>query len=479
MSVLALFLIASASATTPTVAPDRFAIVVGYNQADRAELEDLRFADDDAARFFELVSLGAARAHLLTVFDPPSQALYPRLVSIARAPTRAELSRTLREVAEAVTAAREAGRRSEVHFFYAGHGDVDDGVGYVNLVDGRWTRDDLERELLTQIEADLKHVVIDACKSYFMVSGRGPGGERTTTPSAYAGPKPRPGVGLVLSTSNDAQSHEFAALSAGIFSHEVRSALLGAADIDGDRAVDYFELGAFVSAANEGVAIARYRPNVFIRPPEGLQDAPLLKVPDTPRLALDAPIAGRVRITDPRGLRHVDLHKARGRVLRIGLLEPGTYEVELDDVRFEVPAATGEVELSALPAQPKREGTRGLAHEAFEQLFTTPFSPDVVRGFRLGREVETLTAFSSPSEDPTRRRWGAGLAIGGGAGLAIGAVLMAVAADRRASAGGAELDQVQRRARLDEADVWTLGAGSAAGIGLAAAVTGAVLLLTE
>jgi hypothetical protein len=157
----------------------RFVVAVGHNEApDRAPL---RYADDDAARLFEILAPGAELAVLHTAFDAESQPVYAHLSAVAAPPTRAALLATLARVSERAAAARRAGRRTELFFYFAGHGDVDDGRGFVHLADGRLDRPTLSAQLLDAPERpDRIHLAVDACKSYFLVAGRGPG---TTTPA--------------------------------------------------------------------------------------------------------------------------------------------------------------------------------------------------------------------------------------------------------------------------------------------------------
>ena len=83
------------------------------------------------------------------------------------------------------------------------------------------------------MHADESHLIIDACYSYFLAFGRGPGGRRREVPSfaTAEGLAGRSDVGLLLSTTSARESHEWAGFQAGIFSHEVRSGLYGAADL--------------------------------------------------------------------------------------------------------------------------------------------------------------------------------------------------------------------------------------------------------
>src|SRR5437762_3404086 len=77
----------------------------------------------------------------------------------------------------------------------------------------------------------------------------------------------RPRVGLLLSSSSHRESHEWDGFEAGVFSHEVRSGLYGAADADGDGEVTYREIAAFVARADAAIPNERFRPQVYAHAP--------------------------------------------------------------------------------------------------------------------------------------------------------------------------------------------------------------------
>ncbi|QSQ12090.1 hypothetical protein [Myxococcus landrumensis] len=63
----------------------------------------------------------------------------------------------------------------------------------------------------------------------------------------------RPHVGVAFAESDTGRTHESSRWRAGVFSHLVRSALLGGADLNGDERIAYNnEIQAFVSAALAG-----------------------------------------------------------------------------------------------------------------------------------------------------------------------------------------------------------------------------------
>jgi hypothetical protein len=469
LAALGLGASAAAQAAEPPVA--RFVIAVGHNEApDRPAL---RYADDDAARMFEILSPGAELAVLHTAFDAESQPIFAELRAVAAPPTRAAVIATLARVTERAAAARRAGRRTELFFYHAGHGDVDDGQGHVFLADGRLDGAMLETHLLEAPERpDRVHLAVDACKSYFLVAGRGPGTTtRQPAPVAFAGPVRRPGVGYLLSTSSDADAHEWGAVGGGVFSHLLRSALLGGADADLDARVTYDEVGAFMGAATEGVTAGPFRPDVFVRPPPEDARAALgtpAAMALTP-LRIEAAEAGRLLIVDERGLRFAEAHKAAGTPLMVWLAGPRRYEVRFAGRRYAVEARGAPLVLSEAGRLPEGDvvATRGEAWRALEGLYREPFSPDIVRGYRLGHD-DAAAGASLPGPVPPAEDTGltAGLLGGGALFLAGGVVLAVLAADAHADAAGAT--QRARADLTDRGNALTYGAGTAFVLGAAA-----------
>lgn len=476
---------AAAEEPGPVANPDgsvsvktRVAVVVGYNGSSQAERADLRYADDDAARYFELLAPGVDRAWLLTQFDDLSQDVFSALVPVARAPTRAALEGVLLEAESVLEAARTRGERTELVFVYAGHGDVLDGMGYVNLQGSRLTRVDFEKLILDGLSTDRKHIVIDACRSYFLVSSRGPGGERAATVAPYAGPRRRAGVGYVLSTSSDAESHEWASFQGGIFSHEVRSALSGAADLDVDGAVDYQELAAFVAVANEGIPQARYRPRFFIQPPSEDKRASVFRPSDLEARWLEFPelVAGRIRVTDQRGLPYADLNKAQGDRIRVALVHQGTHTVAWNQRRWRMDGTTARAELTSLPDAPPEVLARTQPHEAFQFLFTTAMSEDVLRGWRLGAQL------TEPAPEPPENElaWLPPVLVGTGLALAAGGTgLLIAGAQTRSDLTDPNLSQADRVSRAEESDAFVVAGIATAATGLVVGVIGGWLWGSE
>ncbi len=466
--------------------PHRYAVVIGYNEPHTAGRTKLRYADDDAARFFELVSPGAEQAYLLTSFDKRSAEVFQGLFKKTSAPTLSVLKRVAGALKSAFAKDRAAGISSELYFYYAGHGDVDDGEGFVNLADGYLRGSAFRAMLKTELRADTVHVVIDACKSYYFVAGRGPGGIRAPEKRNFAGPERIEGVGYVLSTSSDADAHEWSALSGGIFSHEVRSALVGGADADGDNHVDYDELAAFIAVANELVPVPRYRPDVYVRPPPGHRRTAIFRhapLPTTRWLELPKGHGGKVSITDHRGLRYADVNKTSTERLRVALSPRSSYDIIWRDKRFHVGTGTATVSLVSLPPDSEYVASRGAPHQAFEHLFEAPFSKDIVRGFQLApvrvisREVLTQQVVVAPAD--TNPIWLEAGLLGSGAALLIGGTALGIVSANVRAGLDPNTSQVERQRTADRARAYMIGSGVALGVGLATLGVALYLYLSE
>lgn len=321
-----------------TAGPHRAAVIIGVNQPFDDGQATLRYADDDAARFFEMLEAQVDELVLLTVLDAESQELYPGAARMARPPSLGEIEASLASVARSAKEAREGGRRTELYFIYTGHGRVQGGEGEVKLEGAVLSRTKLADLLLESEDHDRIHLIVDACNAYHLVAARGD--ERVTTAfddafesfvEAHSLDR-YPRVGVVLSTGGAGATHEWSRYRGGVFSHEVRSALAGAGDANGDRRVDYAEVEAFLAAANAGVPIPKGRPTVFVRAPAIESKAPILSLEtDLPVLELTDEVAGHYYVEDDRGLRYAEVHKAMGHSVKLTLVPRSRYAVVRDD----------------------------------------------------------------------------------------------------------------------------------------------------
>lgn len=391
-----------------STAPAQFALIVGSNEPASKNQKSLRFADDDAARIAELWLELGAEVELLTVFDQSSQARFPKLVKRAEQPTKAELDKAWERLRTKMQAAADQGREVELLIYYAGHGDVGpDGQGFLNLANGdTLTRADLFTSLLSASPADHNHLIVDACRSEQFVlsrgewkSDRGPDdygdSVREYLDDNHLGAHPNTGV--VLARSADQQTHEWERWEGGIFTHELLSGLRGGADLNGDGRIEYSELGAFVSAANSGVADPRARLDVAVHPPRGDERAPLIaheRVSDRRVLLLAGSDAGHYSLEDARGVRLADLNHASGQpaYLRLPSGDLFLYRHDDDDNRIgEAEIAehdAGVVALGRLEFHEPRADVRGPLDDALRTgLFKVAYGSGFYAGYTAQEQM--------------------------------------------------------------------------------------------
>jgi hypothetical protein len=475
--------------------PRRYVVIVANNSSQDEGVGPLSYADDDGAKYFELFRRAGAEVKLLTVLDPAAQRRYTEAARAAVSPNRHELSAALDTFFVRIRADREAGRETHLFFVYAGHGNVGPNrEGYVNLVDGPFRRSDLYREVLARSPATFNHLILDACHAYFLVQKRGDtsdkAGDFRSAVRDFLGTEELghyPNTGVIFASSSEAETQEWSRWESGIFSHELRSALLGGADVNGDGGVSYAEAAAFVEAANTAVDIPRARLRVFYRPPALRADVALLEMSaygSAPVLVIDAEHAGRYHVEDGRGVRIADIHSSREHAARLVLVGTGPFFLRNADREAQV-TPQGQVEVRELAFQPLAEGTRGGIEATFRKhLFEIPFGPGFFHGVAAagsdadrGGSWEASPADERPGKHVLRPWAWASLAAALAAGTAGGVsyVLAAKAHDEYELATTAE----QARALHTTSDNRLTGARILFGVAGAMAATGATLLILD
>jgi hypothetical protein len=403
-----------------------YALIIGVNRGVDVDLPPLHYADDDAVRYQELFRALGARTALLTRLDGETTALSPQAAAEALPPTRAALRNVVASLAAEIRTAHQRGVRSTLYVLYAGHGNVDEQSSYVTLEDARLSPRLLAQEILDPIAADANHLIVDACYSYLLVGERGPGGERRKVEgfAAMSELGRRNDLGLLLSTSSGDESHEWGAFQAGIFSHEVRSGLYGAADLDGDGSITYVEMASFLARANQPVVNEKFRPRVFARAPSRSTRLLDLKTGLSRSLDVDGNLpSAHYLIENPQGVRFVDFHNAPGRGFR--LVRPGgaspLYLRRMDDGwEATVPLSDERVALASLPLSNPHVVERGAAHQAFSLIFSLPFD-----GVAEGLVVVPQASPPTPSSRLDTRKvilWSSGAVAA--AGVVTGAALL-------------------------------------------------------
>jgi hypothetical protein len=354
-----------------------FALVVGVNEPLDPGPPKLLYADDDAILFHRIFA-PVGRSILLVAPDAATARLHS--VPEARRPTRANLKAAADEILSLVARARDRGERPQLYFVYSGHGDVKNNEGYLALADHRLTARDLSELLLARSRAVANHVIVDACKSYFIVRERRAGGERAPAAGFHRSQsllERFPSTGFLLSTSSAASSHECEEFQAGIFSHEVRSGLLGAADVNRDGRISYNEMRAFIEVANSAIRNERYRPSIFVRPPRDDGRVALIAARGgrAPALTVPPARAGRYFLEDANGVRLADMHTAAtGAVTIVVPRDTHLYMHDLGrHMEYLVDPRPGQRQIVALPVRPATHRVKGAGHEAFMKIFSVPF----------------------------------------------------------------------------------------------------------
>jgi hypothetical protein len=431
--------------------PTALAVVVGSNASPSPALEPLRYADDDAIQNARTLTLLGTRPVLLVSPDPETRELFPGV----RPDGHATQSAVVAAFERLATQARAAGGATRLYIFIAAHGDTEGGRAFLQLEDGRLWRDDLAA-LARRVNAAETHVIIDACHASLFVGSRGPGGDRTPLGAGFSqragGPAWPAHTGFLTARSSGGQTHEWTEFQAGIFSHEVRSGLLGGADLDLDGRVTYRELGAFISRANQVIPNRKYRPQVMTAPPDGALDTVLATLPSGPpalELEIDAASGGRAFIESERGIRLADLHVAPGSPVRLRLptdLGAVFLSRERPPAEYHLPAGPGRVLLSQLSPESPRARPRGAAHEAFRQLYALPFDAAAVADFRADVDL----ALEAPPPQSSLPRWAPWVPLAAGAAaLAVSGGLLVSSHQLRGTAGaatdGKEIDRINRQ----------------------------------
>jgi hypothetical protein len=387
----ALLIASAASAASERVV---YALIVANNIGLEADQAPLRFADDDGARYYELFSSRAKETVLLTVLDAETQARHPGLAARTQPPTRPALREALGRLNGLMAKDRARGDTPVLYFVFTGHGKRGAaGEGAVSLLDGAFTRTDLYNDVVAPTGAAFVHLIVDACDSYYFVNSRGalpvgPSQEEAVKSVLATRELTRyPRVGAVLSTTREQASHEWSAIRSGVFSHQVLSALSGAADINSDGRVEYSELQAFIAAASQGVEDVRGRLEVSIQPPALDRSAPLIDLKDRARLGfllIPPGTEGRMWIEDSRGLRVAEFNKERERSMVLGLPATSGYFLRASgrEASFGFPRPGGLVNAGGLSWRDHAFAARGAMEDALrDKLFSVPFGPNFYSGY--------------------------------------------------------------------------------------------------
>ena len=384
-----------------------FLLVVSNNKSLEKGVPSLKYADDDGARYFEILNPFTHSSYFLATLDEDSQRLYPILTSKTLPPTKDNLNRTIDKLIEEIETSKDDGYKTELYTVFTGHGGIDDkGEGYLNLTDSRFTRSDLYNSLITKIKADTVHLIVDSCNAFYMVQSRKDwknhyvSEDVTDDFRAYLRSDDDllqyPNVGVILATSSAGEVHEWSLLQAGVFSHVIHSALLGGADIDEDGDVTYSEVQAFVTSAFAGIKNAKAKVKIYVHPPAQNRRKPLInltKMSNSAVQVLKLDRGGRFYVEDSRGVRYADLNTGAFTPLSLILLPYGdkkdknSYYIKTDTKEIEIPLLNNidfkkPLSLASLTLKDRNDIARGSIDESFKKgLFAIPFDMGFYTGY--------------------------------------------------------------------------------------------------
>jgi hypothetical protein len=372
----------------------RISVIVANNEGDQ-ELKNLRYADDDGVLWAELLEMHSQKTYLLTLLDDQSQRRFPKLAQSVKLPTKINLQTTLQEAYAQLSKAQESGLKTELIFIFVGHGGLDsEGKGYLLLHQDRFSRSDLFHEIIAASPAERTHVVLDACHAQALVAGRG--NDQNTDRSFESFLKGHdldayPRVGVLWASSDKQKTHEWSRIESGVFSHLMRSALSGAADLNLDSKLEYSEVAAFVEAGFSDLKREGKFFETHVWPPRADRHSPMITLgyrQALRKVTLAADLAGHLQLEDERGVRLVELHKAGGLPSQLYLASLGRIFLKKDGREHEIAAKQKEIYIDQPPQKPTNVNLadRGAMDMAFERgLFRVPFNVDYYKGYLSGK----------------------------------------------------------------------------------------------
>ncbi len=200
---------------------ERYAVIVGHNTG-AADEQQLRFAEQDAARVGELLG---------EVGGIPDENQV-----VLRAKSADQVRRALIATNERIRVGQRAGHDAVLFVYYSGHGDAD----ALHLGDSRFALRELEA-LVRGSSAQIRILVIDSCRSGSVT--RVKGGRPAPPLALSSGVDEIAGEGVIVLTASTAgeDAQESDQLAGSFFTHYMLSGLRGAADDDDDKVVTVAE----------------------------------------------------------------------------------------------------------------------------------------------------------------------------------------------------------------------------------------------
>jgi len=202
----------------------RFALLVGNNDGG-AGTKPLAYARDDARKLHELLlRLGGVR---------------PEDATLLLDGDAAQVLAALNALAGRAQAARQAGQRTVLIFYYSGHSKD----GSLRL-GGSLLSWQVLKAALDRAAVEVRIGIVDACQSGALTRTKGARKAPAFAIDAETAKEARGLVFLTASAANE-DAQESDAIGGSYFSHHLASGLLGAADRSGDGRITLFEAYAY------------------------------------------------------------------------------------------------------------------------------------------------------------------------------------------------------------------------------------------
>jgi hypothetical protein len=375
--VNALLLSLMFSAAAPST--DIYAVIVGYNGGSEAShLPTLRFADDDALKFYRWFSgiTSPDNIVLLTELDETTRASVENPPPML-APTRTALLGAIKSLEQKLAAHRGA-----VFFIYAGHGLPGRFLLQPEASgEAAFTGREL-RAAFSSLNADRSVLFLDACRAQSLFAERGEKDFSAEVMALEHGAENSP-LGILTASSTSQNAGEAASLGGGYFSHVLASGLAGAADADNDGFIRFGELAAFVAFNTEHL----FGQRPWFEAPGGDLRSVVVDLTGRPGVTFDPALAGQLKVRDPQGRMIAELNKARGARASL-VIPPGHYRVEHGTDSAEIEVVDQRVSLE--PAAFSSGAIAARGDEDFDG-FQMPFGSEVVSalsaGYHSGVEV--------------------------------------------------------------------------------------------
>lgn len=221
-----LFVLCAAVGSAPravAATAGRYAIIVGENSGDRGDVT-LRYAESDARRLAEVLRTVGG-------FYPENILLLSRISGDDFRRAVIGLNARLRQ---------EAGQ-AMLLVFYSGHADAE----ALHLGDTRLGLSEL-RDLIAGSPAAARILVVDSCRSGSLTRVKG-GRPIAGFQIRVDAPPAAQGLAILTSSAAGEDAQESDQLRASIFTHHLLSALLGAADRDGNGRITLDEAFSYAS----------------------------------------------------------------------------------------------------------------------------------------------------------------------------------------------------------------------------------------